>query len=226
MHHEAAVLAAAHHFAFDVEAEVGGLVKSGMEGPERNHRAAGGRRIEFVRRDFRRSRSGTSFQGTSLRSGCVVRPAVGQHKSLWVDHAFGRDADQVAHLALRPPGRRNHFGDARENRIVGRHGHDEAEKHVFAVEGEIVRNQVAARGVAVVDPDADAVARVEIAEHEARDVAQRLAAHVHDEPVVLRDIGADDRFGETVVEFMEYFSGFHRTTFCQCFRPNRCLTSP
>ena len=35
MYHEAAILAAAHHLAFDVEAEMGGLVERGMEGAER-----------------------------------------------------------------------------------------------------------------------------------------------------------------------------------------------
>ena len=47
MHHEAAILAAAHHLAFDIEAEMRRLVESGMEGAERHDRASLRRIVEF-----------------------------------------------------------------------------------------------------------------------------------------------------------------------------------
>ena len=47
MHHEAAILAAAHHLALDVEAEMRGLVERGMEGAERNDGAAFRRLVEL-----------------------------------------------------------------------------------------------------------------------------------------------------------------------------------
>ena len=47
MHHEPAVLAAAHHLAFDVEPEMRRLVQRGMERPEGHHHAAFRRLVEL-----------------------------------------------------------------------------------------------------------------------------------------------------------------------------------
>ena len=82
MHHEAAVFAAPHQLAFDVEPEMRGFVQRRMERPERNHRAALRRLVEVELLSSSKS-SGTSFHGNIFAQRMdAFRPAVRQNQTL------------------------------------------------------------------------------------------------------------------------------------------------
>ena len=70
MHHETAVFAPAHHLAFDVKPEMRRLIQRGMERPERHHHTTF-RWVVELELSFLSNPAGTSFHGTSLRSGCT-----------------------------------------------------------------------------------------------------------------------------------------------------------
>jgi hypothetical protein len=83
------------------------------------------------------------------------------------------DADEVAHLAFGPARGRHHLGDAVDPRGVRRQVDEHAAEHVVAVEGEVVRDDKRAGIRAVVGPEADHVAGVEVAEEVLADAFHR-----------------------------------------------------
>ena len=194
MDHEAAVFAAAHHLAIDVEAEVGRLIQGRVEGAEGHHHAAVGRVVEVegpvlvvVGRD------GVPGIIAAQRMN-AVRPAVRQDQALGVGVAHRLDPHQVAELALGPVGGRHDVGDAvHARRTAGQVGHDTAE-HLLPVEGEVVRHQELAGDGAIVQADADDVPRVQVAEDIPAHLPKGLRLYVQEQPAVLRHVRPlDDR---------------------------------
>ena len=164
MHHEPAILAAAHHLAFDVEPEMRRLVERGMERPERHHHAAFRRLVErelaLLVEAVRHLVPGHVF----AQRMHAVGPAVGQHQPFQVAVAHRLDADQVADFALGPVRAGHDVGDAVHLRIVGGQVGEHAAEQVVAVEGEVVRDEELAGVRPVVQADADDVAGIQVAE--------------------------------------------------------------
>ncbi len=99
------------------------------------------------------------------------------------------DADQVAHFALGPVGRRHLVGDAVHPRIVGRQVGEHAAEQVVLVEGEVVRHQEISREGPVVRADADHVAGIEVAKYVPADALHRRRIDEHEQTAVTGAVG-------------------------------------
>ena len=106
VHHEAAILAAAHHLALDVEPEMGRLVERRVERPEGHDRAALRRLVELELAVLVEALRHLVPGNVLAQRMHAVGPAVGQHEPLRVAVADRLDADQVADFALGPVGGR------------------------------------------------------------------------------------------------------------------------
>src|SRR5271165_5198316 len=209
MDHEAAILAAAHHFAFDVKAEVGGFVERRMKRTERNHGAAFGRlaKLEFP---IFVVAVGHFIPGEIFAQRMpAFRPAVRQDQALGITVAYRLDAEQVAHFALGPSSGWNHAGDAVDGGIVWRDLRKHAAQHVVLVERKIVGDQKVAGEGPVIAADAGDVAGIQFAEDVLAHVFHNFSFHEDEQTIVAGQVGALDEGSKPGLELLEHFARDH-----------------
>ena len=210
MNHEAAVLAAADDFAFDVQPEMLRFVEGGVEGSKRHRHAALGHLVEIVFLVLIVFRRDEIPRYVSAERMMALRPAVGEYEALEVGAADGFDADEVAHLALGPVGGGDEVRDAVDLRAVRRQMDQDARQHMLLLEREVVGDEEGIGVLAIVHADGDHVPGIEVAEKVLADIPDGLRLDVQEKPVVLGDVHSQDRPVEAVLDLVQYFTCRHR----------------
>ena len=206
MDHKPAILAAAHHLAFDVKPEMRRLIERGMKRAKRHDHAAFRRLVERELALLIESFRHLVPREVLAQRMHTVGPTVRENQPLRITMSHRLDADEVAKLALGPIRRGHYIGDAVHLRMLGRQMRENAAQQVSAVEGEVVRNHELAGERPVIRADADNVAGVEVAEEILANRLERGWLDEDEQATLARQVGPLDGGTESSLQLSQYLA--------------------
>jgi hypothetical protein len=133
----------------------------------------------------------------------VFGPSIRQDQAFGVRMSAYLDAHKIAQFALAPIGRGHDIGNALDGGVVAGQMGQNAANYVFAVEGEVMRDEERAGYRALIGANADDVSRVEIAENVLTDRLQSRRFHEHKQAPLGGQIGAQNGGSEPLSQLIE-----------------------